>query len=127
MTDTERLLALLYAPDVFVQRRRENNVFMVLPPLSLSDELAWQRRVEVRRQAEKARERILYNCKRRQSIPNVAWKEAKRLALEIYGPEQLEALLGRPLTRNVAFSRREAQKLRRAILEKLLKQGGKDA
>jgi len=110
-SETRRLLALLLAPDVERERRRANETFARRPPQSLEEELAWQREVQLRAEADQVRAAV--QARRPRGTERILLKRAYRQAVKILGRERLVALLGKPLDpRKSRFTRREARELR---------------
>jgi len=111
MERSNRLLALLLAPDVERERKRANLSFARRPPQSLEEELAWQREVQLRAEAEGVRAAV--QARRPREIERTLLKRAYRQAMRTLGRERLVALLGKPLDpRKGRFTRREARELR---------------
>jgi len=115
MKRNNELLALLLAPDVERERKRANERFACRPPQSLEEELAWQREVQLRTEADRVRAAV--QARRPRKIERILLKQAYRQAVKTLGRERLVALLGKPLDpRKSRFTRREARELR-ALLE----------
>jgi len=115
MKRNNELLALLLAPDVERERRRANERFARRPPQSLEEELAWQREVQLRAEADRVRAAV--QARRPGVIERMLLKRAYRQAVKTLGRERLVALLGKPLDpRKGRFTRREARELR-ALLD----------
>jgi len=111
MQRKDRLLALLLAPDVERERRRANERFARRPPQNLEEELAWQREVQLRAEADRVRAAVRARCAR--EIERILLKQAYRQAMRTLGRERLVALLGKPLDlRKSRFTRCEARELR---------------
>jgi len=109
--DGRRLLALLSAPDVERERRQANERFARRPPQNLEEELAWQREVQLRAEANRVRAAV--QARRPREIERILLKRAYRQAVKTLGRERLVALLGKPLNpRKGRFTRREARELR---------------
>ena len=88
------LLALLLAPDVERERKLANEKFARRPPRNLEEELAWQREVQLRADAD----RILREAKDKESEHGpVDWLLRKALGetVKTFGKERLELLLGK--------------------------------
>jgi len=111
MKRNNELLALLLAPDVERERKRANERFARRPPQSLEEELAWQREVQLRAEADQARAAV--QARRPREIERILLKQAYRQAMRTLGRERLVALLGKPLVpRKSRFTRCEARELR---------------
>jgi len=111
MASSDRLLALLLAPDVENERELANERFARRPPQSLEEELAWQREVQLRAEADQVRAAV--QARRSREIERILLKQAYRQAMRTLGRKRLEALLGKPLDpRKSRFTRREARELR---------------
>jgi len=111
MERSDRLLALLLAPDVGRARRLANERFARRPPQSLEEELAWQREVQLRADADQVRAAV--QARRPREIERILFKQAYRQAMRTLGRERLVALLGKPLDpRKSRFTRCEARELR---------------
>ena len=111
MASIDRLLALLLAPDVERERRQANERFARRPPQSLEEELAWQREVQLRAEADQVRAGV--RSQRSRGIERILLKQAYRQAMRTLGRERLVVLLGKPLDpRKGRFTRREARELR---------------
>ena len=92
MANSDRLLALLLAPDVKRERKLANERFSRQPPRSLEEELAWQDEVQLRAEAD----RVLQEAKAS------GWEATDRLleeafqeTMRAFGKERLELLLGK--------------------------------
>jgi len=110
MKRNNELLALLLAPDVERERKRANERFARQPPRSLEEELAWQREVQLRAEADRFRAAV--RASRPRSIERILLERAYRQAVKTLGRERLEALMGKPLDpRKGRFTRREAREL----------------
>jgi len=111
MKRNNELLALLLAPDVERERKRANERFARRPPQSLEEELAWQREVQLRAEADRIRAAV--QARRPREIERILLKQGYRQAVKTLGRERLVALLGKPLdSRKGRFTRREARELR---------------
>jgi len=111
MERSDRLLVFLLAPDVERERRQANERFACHPPKSLEEELAWQREVQLRAEADRVRAAV--RAQRPRVIERMLLKRAYRQAVKTLGRERLVALLGKPLDpRKGRFTRREARELR---------------
>jgi len=111
MKRNNELLALLLAPNVERERKRANERFARRPPQSLEEELAWQREVQLRAEADQVRAAV--RARRSREIERILLKQAYRQAVKTLGHERLVALLGKPLDpRKSRFTRHEARELR---------------
>ena len=94
MANSDRLLALLLAPDVERERKLANERFASQPPRSLEEELAWQREVQLRADAD----RILREAKDKEFEHGpIDWllRKAFGETVRTLGKEHLELLLGK--------------------------------
>jgi len=94
MENLNGLLALLLAPDVERERKLANERFARRPPRSLEEELAWQREVQLRADAD----RIFREAKDKESEHGpVDWllRKAFGETVRAFGKERLELLLGK--------------------------------
>jgi len=110
--DASRLLALLLAPDVERERRRANERFARRSPQSLEEELAWQREVQLRAEADRVRQEMA-DRKTVQRLDDELLKAAFEKAKQALGKKRLELLLGKKLHhRKRKLSLEEARLLR---------------
>jgi len=115
--DERRLLALLLAPDVEEERRRANERFACRPPQSLEEELAWQREVQLRAEADQVRQEI-EDQKIARRLDDELFKAAFERAMQVLGKKRLELLLGKRLHhRKRKLSLEEARLLRSLLSE----------
>jgi len=118
MANSDRLLALLLAPDVGRERRRANERFACHPPQSLEEELAWQREVQLRAEADQVRAAIRSRKTGGERLDNAILKEAFQQAVKILGRRYLASFLGKPLnSRKQRFTPQEARMLRDFLLQ----------
>jgi len=96
MASSERLLALLLAPDVERERRQANERFACHPPQSLEEELAWQREVQLRAEADRVRLETA-DQKTAHRLDDELLKAAFGKAMQVLGKKRLELLLGKRL------------------------------
>jgi len=112
MKRNDELFALLLAPDVERERRQANERFACHPPKSLEEELAWQREVQFRAEADRVR---LETADRKiaHRLDNELLKAAFEKAMQVLGKKRLELLLGKRLHhRKRRLSLEEARLLR---------------
>jgi len=118
MANSDRLLALLLAPDVERERKRANEKFARRPPQSLEEELAWQREVQLRAEADQVRAAIRSRKAGGKRLDNEILREAFRQAVKILGRRYLASFLGKPLNpRKRKFTPQEARVLRDFLLQ----------
>jgi len=124
MERKDKLLALLLAPDVKKERRLANEKFARRPPQSLEEELAWQREVQLRADADRIRHEMENRKVARRDFSDELLKAAFAEAEQVLGRKRLELLLGKrlyPYRRK--FSLKEARFLR-DLLSKVDREGG---
>jgi len=118
MANSDRLLALLLAPDVERERKRANEKFARRPPQSLEEELAWQREVQLRAEADQVRAAIRSRKTGGERLDNEILREAFRQAVKILGRQYLASFLEKPLNpRKRKFTPQEARVLRDFLLQ----------
>jgi len=117
MKRNNELLALLLAPDVERERRQANERFARRPPQNLEAELAWQREVQLRAEADQVRQEIAdQNTAHR--LDDVLLKAVFEKAMQELGKKRLELLLGRRLHhRKRKLTLEEARLLRNLLTE----------
>jgi len=115
MASSERLLALLLAPDVERERRQANERFARRPPQSLGEELAWQREVQLRAEADRVRQEMA-DQKSVQRLDDELLKAAFERATQVLGKKRLELLLGKRLHHRKRKLTLEEARLLRSLL-----------
>ena len=122
MKRNNELLALLLAPDVERERKRANERFARRPPQSLEEELAWQREVQLRAEADRVRLETA-NQETARRLDDELLKAAFEKAMQVLGKERLELLLGKHLHHRKRKLSLEETRLLRSLLEEVDSEG----
>jgi len=121
--DERQLLAFLLAPDVERERRRANLSFARRPPQSLEEELAWQREVQLRAEADRVRQEMA-DQKIARRLDDELLKAAFEKAKQVLGKKRLELLLGKRLHHRKRKLSLEETRLLRSLLAEVDCEGG---
>jgi len=116
--DERRLLALLLAPDVERERKLANERFARRPPRSLEEELAWQREVQLRADADRVWQEI-EDQKTARRLDDELLKAAFEKAMQVFGKKRLELLLGKRLHHRKRKLTLEEARLLRSLLSEV--------
>ena len=109
-----KLLLLLLALDLDKEREEANRKFARNPPRSLEEELAWQREVQRRADADRTKREMASGDASR--VKRKLLEAAFNEAIRALGRDRLELLLGKKLSaRKRTFTAEEARLLRRLL------------
>lgn len=117
-------MSLLLAPDLDREKKRANRRFAQRPPRSLEEELAWQREVQLRADADRMRAKVSDDDP--DNVKDRLLKAAFAEAVRTLGRGRLEHLLGRRFRPGKRRFSPEEARILRGLLSGVDSESGSD-